>query len=75
MQFRKDHFANAGKMIPNSRFLRVEPLGEGVVDAAGRQERGGGFPLLFLEHYMLQGGISVSTMLPRSSHVKSVQRS
>ena len=50
-------------MIPDSGFLRVEPLGEGVVDAAGRQERGGGFPLLFLGHYMLQGGISVSTSL------------
>lgn len=53
----------------------MEPLGEGVVDAAGRQERGGGFSLLFLGHYILQGGISISTMLPRSSHVKSVQRS
>ena len=35
-------------MVSDSRFLREEPLGEGVVDAAGRQERGGDFPLLFL---------------------------
>ncbi|WP_405341322.1 hypothetical protein [Fibrobacter sp.] len=46
-------------------FLRVEPLGEGVVDAAGRQERGGGFPLLFLGHYMLFGQLKpiLSTLL------------
>ena len=45
------------RILFDPRFLRVEPLGEGEAS-----------PFLLLWHYMLQGGISVSTrVLPTHS--------
>ena len=45
---KKYHFADAGKMVVYSRFLRAGPLGEGGAEdgAPPRRQTGGGFPLL-----------------------------